>query len=200
MNKRIVSPEKLNEMVRVSKPRIWIILALLVILIGGGLAAFLSNSIISREVHDCYVAENTTTVEFFLEQKIKMGVGDDPEFMESIKRNNNSAFLNSSVQPAYILINSLDNTEIVPGMKTHIQDKEGFVFDISAEKLGYDNICTLTGMSEEELTEKNIVPGTAFYLATVLIPCDSKAPVLKDGYSSATVTLSEVDPISLILK
>ena len=197
MNKRILSPEKLNEMVRVSKLRIWIILALLIVLIGGGLTLFLSNPIISREIHDCYVVNDTMTIEYFLE---KTSAGEDSEFIESIKRNNNMAFLKSYIQPAYIILRSLDETEMTPWMPAHIQDKEGFIYDISAMKLDYENIYSITGTPREELEKNNIIPGTSFYLASVLILCESPEPVLKSGYDSVEITLSEVDPVSLILK
>lgn len=200
MNKRIVSPEKLNEMVRVSKLRIWIILALLIVLIGGGLTLFLSHTIVSKEVHDCYVGKDTTTVANFFEQTIKTSVGEDSEFMDSIKRNNNAEFLNTNIQPAYIILHSLDETEMSTWMPARIQGKEGVVFDISAMKLDYENIHSVTGIPKEELKKNNIIPGTSFYLASVLILCESSEPVLESGYDSATITLSEVDPISLILK
>ena len=200
MNKRILSPEKLNEMVRVSKLRIWIILALLIVLIGGGLTLFLSNTIVSKEIHDCYVTSNTMTVEYFLAQKIKTSVDEDSEFMESIKRNNNAAFLNSYVQPAYIILKSVDETEMGPWMTAYIQKKKGFSYDISAMKVDYETIYAMTGMPKEELEKNNIIPGTSFYLATVLIPCDGPEPVIKSGYDTVSVILSEVDPISLILK
>ena len=199
MRERIDSPEKLNRLMKISTPGIWIILIILLLAVTGGLAVFLSRDIVVRETHLCYI---TDTVKPGMDAMIELGYGDGEEndvrwknYVETMYK----GVLPSSVQIAYLVISDISSTEIFEGMTLHAGSTEGKIVYVPNELSDHEEMLQL-GMNEKDMRRNGLNPAASYYLCEVFLYSDEPEFPAAPGFSTATVTLDVVDPVSLILR
>lgn len=198
MTDRIDSPEKLNRLMKISSVRIWVVMAVLLIAVAGGLAAFFSRSIVIEESHLCFVSDVWMPS---MEAMIGPGSGDEEADMawKEYVEENFAGWLPPYAQIAYLVIRDIDSTEIQEQMPVRLGSAEGQVYFVWEEPSDHKELLGL-GMDEKEMRKAGLNPAGRYYLCTVFLFSDEPGLQTVPGFGMATVTLDVVDPVSLILK
>ena len=201
MTKRIGSPEELNNRMKVSSIGVLIVLTVLFVAVIAGIVVFLSNKIVMRESHLCYVSETSKpSIDALYETFLT-----NPVSAASVSRDTVEKKYGEAMKPypysqfVYFLIEDPEEIEMAEGMTFYIGDSKGYVASFSNEPMDYEDMLRI-GFGEKEMRKAGLTPGIPYYMITAFLLSEEPEPVLTPGFYTADIILDTVDPISFILK
>ena len=197
MKERIKSPEHLNQKMKISTTRIFIVLIVLVVLIIGGLIFLLSKEIVAKETCLCFAADSYKPSVEALYELVMEDSEIDSEWKEQVDKYYKDV-VPDYVQPVYLIIKDFENTEIAEGMSVFIGETEGRIVAVLYEPFDYETLLQL-GMKEDEMRKHKLTPTNSYHTFIAFFFNDKPELKVEPGFCNADVILDVVDPSSFIL-
>lgn len=204
---KITSPEQMNNLMKITKARMWILLIILVLILSGCVVFILTATVEKKLVLFCKIQRYSTSAESIpidISDTLNFdGVMDAYDFNEIISMETLGKQIAAPASATFFLnVQSNKKNPIKESMKIVVDDKyEGQVSVCSQEvSWSYEEIKNMFGVSDSELTAMGIFPEQNYIFVFAGVSIDDDDPGLIDGtFHKCKVILDSVN-LSKLMK
>ena len=197
MSERVVSPEELDKRLRVTRPGVWITLLLLLALISLSIVLLISKTFIVTEERPCIVLKDVVKIDQLLYHTYQKSFGKEPYFDIEQMEGMLAGQADGLGQYAFIIIRSIEDSEIAEGMSVNIDGHTGTVAFLFADASPYEDI-KAQGLTDEDARSLGLSPGLSAWLCLAIFSSEDGTAVLEAGPNTARVIINEISVASLV--
>lgn len=200
---RISSPEQLNKLMKVSRLRIWVILASLLLLVGCVFYWFMNNEVVISEKYPCYISAEEGQLNDYIYEILLESSGDAELARNGFEETTEfygEEYKKQTVHPVILYIEDITKTEM-GGLETiEVAGFKGSVIHIPNKTFDCESIVKDVHFTEKEMRQAGMYPGIDYYPVLAVIKEDQYGNVPAPGLYTATVIIDVLKPSSMILR